>query len=120
MSMPSYCVPYLQMSACTWHWNIQFPEKRFKQPVLRNILKSQLQLYEAENGASLVPVKTTGNNSLLLINIERKKFSETSELQNKEQKHKVRGKLLLNSLLHGAARIVWILQVNFDEQDESR
>lgn len=76
------------------------------QPVLRNILKSQLQLYEAENGASLVPVKTTGNNSLLLINIERKKFSETSELQNKEQKHKVRRKLLLNSLVHGATRIV--------------
>lgn len=55
---------YLQMSLDRhdeWHWNIQLPRKRFTQSVLRNVLKLRLYLYEAKNGASLVPVKIANN-----------------------------------------------------------
>lgn len=52
------------------------------QPVLKNVLNSQLYLCEAKNGVSLIPGKTNNNNSSLLI---KNKFSCNFEyLTNKE------------------------------------
>lgn len=52
------------------------------QPVLKNVLNSQLYLCEAKNGVSLIPGKTNNNNSSLLI--KNKVSCNFEYLTNKE------------------------------------